>query len=87
MKKNSEPSKLTADDGKLPICDVAYRYYNSGNILGVVGVKLNNIKHQEGCYTFLVGRQPEFQWIRTIDLYDSREEAEKAEPAQFYNGR
>ena len=72
---------------QLNIAGVTYRYYNSGDILGVIGISLDNIKHQDGEHTFLTGRQPKHQWIRTIDLYNTREEAEKSEPAQFYNGR
>jgi len=67
---------------------VTRRYYNSGGIgLGVVGVCVDNIKHQDGEHTFLTGRQPEYQWIRTEDLYDTYEEAKNAPVARFYNGR
>lgn len=76
-----------AENQQLNIAGVTYRYYNSGDILGVIGIPLYNIKHQDGDHTFLTGVQPKYQWIRTIDLYGTREEAEKSDPAQFYNGR
>lgn len=60
-----------------------YRYYNSGGVLGVIGIPIDNIKHQDGEYTFLVGRTSKYQWIRTKDLFDTREEAEKQPPAIF----
>lgn len=68
---------------------VTCRYYNSGGIgMGlIIGVHIDNIKHQDGEHTFLTGRQPEYQWIRTADLYDTYEEAKNAPVARFYNGR
>lgn len=63
-----------------------YRYYNFGGALGVVGVSLANIKHQDGEHTFLTGRQPEYQWIITADLHDTYEEAESSNIARFYKG-
>jgi hypothetical protein len=86
LSKMEETSK-NKETAQLGIGAVSYRYYNSGDILGVVGVPVDKIKHQDGEHTFLVGREPKYQWIRTIDLYDNREEAKKSEPAQFYNGR
>jgi hypothetical protein len=80
-------NKLSKTEQPCTIHSVTYRYYNSGDILGVVGIPLNNIKHQDGEHTFLVGINPKYQWIKTTDLFDSREEAEKSEPAKFYNGR
>lgn len=53
------------------------KYYNSGS-LGVIGCYP---KHSDGEYTFLaVGKYP---WIRTVDLYNSRKEAENAPTAKF----
>jgi hypothetical protein len=62
-----------------------YRYYNSGNSLGIVAVPLNEIAHQNEGYTFLLGRQAKYQWIRTIDLHNNKKKAEKCEPATFFN--
>jgi hypothetical protein len=66
-----------------------YRYYNAGgfgNINLVIGVPLNNIKHQDGEHTFLTGRMPAYQWIQTCDLHNTREQAENALIARFYKG-
>lgn len=61
-----------------------YRYYNSGSALGVIGIPIDSIAHQDGEHTFLPGRKPEYQWIRTADLFDTREEAEKSPAAEFF---
>lgn len=84
---NNEQNTNTPQSQQLNIAGVTYRYYNSGDILGIIGVPIYNIKHQDGEYTFLVGREPKYQWIRTIDLFNTREEAENQLPALFYNGR
>lgn len=55
------------------------KYYNYGNNLGVIG---SEVGHTDGDYTFLPGGHRNC-WIRTIDLYDSREEAQQAPLAQF----
>ena len=69
--------------------DVTCRYYNAGGIGMnlIIGVHIDNIKHQDGEHTFLTGRQPEYQWIRTEDLYNTYDEAKNAPVARFYNGR
>lgn len=59
------------------------RYYNTGNSLGIVGIPLDKIKHSDGEYTFLVNRQADYQWIRTVDLHDTYEKAEMAKVASF----
>lgn len=83
--------KLSNEAQSQPSClgAVTCRYYNSGGIGMelIVGVHIDNIKHQDREYTFLTGRQPEYQWIRTADLYDTYEEAKNATVARFYNGR
>ena len=84
---NEEQNLNTAESQQLNIDVVTYRYYNSGDILGIIGIPISNIKHQDGEYTFLVGREPNYQWIRTIDLFNTREEAESQPTALFYNGR
>lgn len=55
------------------------RYYKD-QYLGVIGVRPG---HQSGKYTFLPGSTREYTWIRTKDLYKSREKAEKASVAKF----
>jgi hypothetical protein len=69
------------DFDKCPYCINGnnIRYYNSGNSLGVVGTYP---AHEDGEYTFLPShnRNP---WIKTCDLYLTREEAEKAKTAEF----
>ena len=83
-----EETSKNNETAQLGIGAVTCRYYNAGGIgLGVVGVCVDNIKHQDGEHTFLTGRQPEYQWIRTEDLYDTYEEAKNAPVARFYNGR
>lgn len=52
----------------------------------VIGVNVDNIKHQSGEYTFLTGRASEYQWIRTTDLHNTYEEAKNAPVAHFYRG-
>lgn len=83
--------KFSSEKQKQPSClgAVTCRYYNAGGIGMnlIVGVHIDNIKHQDGEHTFLTGRQPEYQWIRTEDLYDTYDEAKKAPVARFYNGR
>jgi len=59
-----------------------YKYYNSGT-LGIIGIPIQNIKHNDGDFTFLNGRTARFSWIKTSDLYDSIELAEKANVAEF----
>lgn len=39
--------------------------------------------HESGSYTMLHSRTPEYTWIRSRDLYDTREEADRAEPAVY----
>lgn len=60
-----------------------YRYYNSGNCLGVIGTIP---ARQEGAYTYLPSHSEgeDGPWIRTEDLHPTREAAEKAAPARFY---
>lgn len=51
---------------------------------GVVNIVVEQtIKHEDGDYTFLVGRTPDYTWIRTADLYNTHEEAQDAPPAIF----
>lgn len=58
--------------------DQTLKYYNAGGNLGVIGTQPG---HTDGNYTFLVShRNP---WIRTTDLYDTYDEAEKAPVAVF----
>jgi hypothetical protein len=86
---NTEKTNLKNENPALSKGDVTCRYYKSGGIgMGlIVGVYVDNIKHQDGEHTFLTGRQPEYQWIRTADLYDTYEEAKNAPVARFYNVR
>lgn len=83
--------KTSLENENQPSClgAVTCRYYKSGGIGMelIVGVHIDNIKHQDGEHTFLTGRQPEYQWIRSADLYDTYEEAKNAHVARFYNGR
>lgn len=60
-----------------------YRFYNSGNSLGVIGTIP---AHQDGAYTYLPSHSEgkNGPWIRTEDLHPSREAAGKAAPARFY---
>ena len=60
-----------------------YLYYNASDVLGVVGVKTENVKHQSGEYIFLSNRQHGFQWIRTIDLFKTSHEAAESSVAIF----
>lgn len=55
------------------------KYYNYGQSLGVIG---SEVGHTDGDYTFLLGGGRNC-WIRTIDLHDSREEAQQAPLAHF----
>lgn len=55
------------------------RYYHDRR-LGVVGV---NPGHQSLDCTWLPNRTPQYTWIRTVDLYATRTEAEKAPFAVF----
>ena len=56
-------------------------YYRSET--GVTGVNTNNVKHQSGDYTFLAGRTPAYTWIKTCDLFETKEEAENSLTAKF----
>jgi len=59
-----------------------FKYYNSGTVLGIVGTIP---AHESGDYTFIPsltsGRTS--PWIKTCDLHNTREEAEKSSPAKF----
>jgi hypothetical protein len=59
-----------------------YKYYNSGT-LGVIGIPTENIKHINGDFTFINGRASRYSWIKTSDLFDSRELAEQSNVAEF----
>lgn len=57
-------------------------YYKS-KYLGVVGVQVEDIKHQDGDYTFLAGRKAEHSFIKTSDLHKSFLDAENGKVAEF----
>lgn len=86
MKELEQMSIDTQSSQTIAKPNVICRYYNSGNSLGVIGIQSNNIHHQDGEYTFLTGREPDYQWIMSCDLYDTYEEAKNAQPARFFNG-
>jgi hypothetical protein len=63
---------------------IIYAYYNSGTTLGIIGVHLDNVHHQDGEYTYLTGFSEDFKWIITEDLHKSYKEAEMSNPARFF---
>jgi hypothetical protein len=56
-------------------------YYNSGDSLGVLGIPIDNIKHEKNGYTYINGRN--FSWIKSSDLFISREDAENSQKAKI----
>ena len=63
----------TANVNESFILHVNYRYYKING--HVVGVHIDNVKHQDGEFTFISGRLSNHEWIRTVDLYDTHEKA------------
>jgi len=54
-----------------------YKFYNSGSALGIVGTVP---AHCSNKFTYL---PTTMKWIRTEDLYKTREEAKTSSPAKF----
>lgn len=63
----------------MPVNPQSFKYYKHAG-LGVVGASL---AHEEGEHTMLLGHTRNYSWIRTADLYNTREEAEAAPVATF----
>lgn len=70
---NAGITSITLEDRVGQPSASAMKFYKSR--IGVVGVQPG---HQDGEYTFLLNRTLGYTWIRTADLYDTREEAERA---------
>lgn len=67
------------DEGAREVDVAELRYYKNtrGEIVGVTPGR------EDGEYTWLPNRVLRFTWIRTADLYTTREEAKSAAPARW----
>ena len=53
------------------------------NINFIVGINIDDIKHQDSGYTFLTGCNSKSSWIKTEDIHIHIEDAEKGSTARF----